>query len=131
MGHHLMPRSVAKKLGISSLSGKKAIAWYPNISKGTAGLHKQLHRILINEGVPYHGSKFAGSLDDFWNQAAKAYDGIDTVGYLKIPGTKVKLFKGCTPGEALEIIKELQTKEEISKAVIPKAEFSCYVILNL
>lgn len=90
-------------------------------------MHKQLHRSLIDEGIPYHGSKFTGSIDDFWNQAAKAYDGIETVGYLKYPGMAEPLYENLTPGKALEIVKELQTNEKFPKIDIPKVskgEFS-------
>ncbi|TNH14487.1 type IV secretion protein Rhs, partial [Testudinibacter sp. TR-2022] len=102
VGHHLFPRSVAKKLGISELMNKNSISWYPNKGKGTANLHKLLHRNLIDEGVPFHGSKFKGSVDNFFEKAAKAYKDIDTKGYLKIPGTKKRLIKNKTPAKALD-----------------------------
>ncbi|WP_459926611.1 RHS repeat-associated core domain-containing protein [Flavobacterium covae] len=107
MGHHLMPRSVAKKLDITELAQTNSIAWYPNNGVNTATLHGEMHTNLINEGVPYHGSKFTGTVDDFFDKGAKAYKDIDTKGFLKIPGTKEKLFKNLTPGEALDKIKEL------------------------
>ncbi|RVU91058.1 RHS repeat-associated core domain-containing protein [Flavobacterium columnare] len=107
MGHHLMPRSVAKKLDITELAQTNSIAWYPNNGVNTAILHGEMHTNLINEGVPYHGSKFTGTVDDFFDKGAKAYKDIDTKGFLKIPGTKEKLFKNLTPAEALDKIKEL------------------------
>ncbi len=113
LGHHLFPRSVAKKLGIEELATLKAISWYPNKSAGTGVLHQQLHNVLSEQGIPYHGSKFTGTLDDFWKMAEQANDGIDVKGYLKIPGTDDRLFKNLTPKEALEKIKELYEKEEL------------------
>ncbi|MBS7253683.1 DUF6531 domain-containing protein [Flavobacterium branchiicola] len=107
MGHHLMPRSVANKLGITDLAQTDSIAWYPNDSANTSTLHGEMHTNLISEGVPYHGSKFTGTADDFFDKGAKAYKDIDTKGFLKIPGTKEKLFKNLTPAEALAKIKEL------------------------
>ena len=119
-GHHLVPRSVAKKLGLSNLKNLKSIAWYPNNSSGTAKLHEQLHRDLINQGVPYRGSKYTGTVDDFWKQAGKAYESIDTKGYLKIPKTNDVLYKNLTPAEALEKIKELEDNKGFSKKVSKK-----------
>ncbi len=113
MGHHLVPRSVAKKLGISELSETNSIAWYPNDSANTADLHKSLHRDLIDEGVPFHGSKFTGNADDFFERASKAYDGHATKGFLKIPGTKNILLENVTPAEALKKIKEMHKKGNI------------------
>ncbi len=113
LGHHLMPRSIAKNLGISELSSKNAISWCPNNGANTASLHGQLHTNLINEGVPFHGSKFTGTVDDFFEKARKAYSGIEVKGYLKIPGTKEKLFKNLTPSEALDKLEELIKKNEI------------------
>lgn len=119
MGHHIFPRSLAKKLGLFILGADNAIAWYPNISAGTAELHKHLHRALIDQGLPFHGSTFTGTLDDFWDKAAKAYKDLSTYkdfntkGYLKIPGTKDMLFEDLTPAEALDKIKELQEKGQL------------------
>ncbi|CAM3766074.1 RHS repeat-associated core domain-containing protein [Flavobacterium branchiophilum] len=107
MGHHLMPRSVANNLGITELAQTNSIAWYPDNGVGTAALHGEMHTNLIKEGVPYHGSKFAGTADDFFDKGAKAYDGINTKGYLKIPGTNKPLFENLTPKEALAKLKEL------------------------
>lgn len=45
--------------------------------------------------------------------ADQAYDSINDQGYLKIPGTKKKIFEDVTPKEALEKIKEWQEKEEL------------------
>lgn len=39
--------------------------------------------------------------------AAKAYGGIDNLGYLKIPGTTDKILKDVTPAQALEEIKKM------------------------
>ena len=114
LGHHLFPRSVARKLGVKKLSVLKAMSWYPNESAGTGVLHQKLHRVLIDEGVPYHGSRFTKTLDDFWKMAEKAYDGIDTKGYLKIPKTDEILFKDLTPKEGIKKIKELYEKGEFS-----------------
>ena len=101
MGHHLMPRSVAKKLGISKLSQNNSIAWYPNESANTASLHEKLHTNLITAGVPYHGTKFNGTVDDFFDRAARAYKDIDVKGFMKIPGTNDIIIKNVTPREGL------------------------------
>ncbi|MBQ3513248.1 MAG: RHS repeat-associated core domain-containing protein [Lachnospiraceae bacterium] len=113
LGHHLFPRSVAKKLGISELAKLTALSWYPNVTEGSGKLHQDLHRLLKEAGVPFHGSKFTGTLDDFWEMAEKAYAGLDDLGYLKIPGTSEKLYKKVTPREALAIIKELYESGEL------------------
>lgn len=113
MGHHLMPRSIAGALGITELSQKTSIAWYPDKGAGTADLHKKLHRELIEEGIPYHGSKYTGTADEFFDKAAKAYKDIDVKGYLKIPYTDDRLFENLTPAEALDKIKELHSNGKI------------------
>ncbi|WP_194530705.1 RHS repeat domain-containing protein [Zobellia roscoffensis] len=113
MGHHLMPRSIAKSLGIGELSPDNAFSWYPNNGANTADLHKQLHRDLIDEGIPYHGSKFKGTSDEFFEAAKKAYKDIDVKGYMKIPGTDNKLLKNVTPLEGIEKLQELHKKGKI------------------
>ncbi|MCV9931920.1 hypothetical protein OIU80_06465 [Flavobacterium sp. LS1R47] len=113
MGHHIMPRSVANKLGITDLAQTDSIAWYPNDGANTADLHGQMHTNLINEGVPYHGSKFTGTADDFFDKGAKAYKDIDTKGYMKIPGTDDILYENMTPKEALAKLKELFDTKKI------------------
>ena len=113
MGHHLMPRSIAKALGIPELSPNSAISWYPDNATNTADLHKKLHRNLINEGIPYHGSKFTGTADEFFEAAKKAYKDINIKGYLKIPGTNTRLLENLTPLEALEKLQELHKKAKI------------------
>ncbi|WP_324713213.1 RHS repeat-associated core domain-containing protein [Flavobacterium columnare] len=113
MGHHLMPRSVAKKLDITELAQTNSIAWYPNNGINTATLHGEMHTNLINEGVPYHGSKFTGTVDDFFDKGAKAYKDIDVKGYMKIPGTDDILFENMTPREALDKLKELYKNKKI------------------
>ena len=114
LGHHLFPRSVAKKLGISQLAKLTALSWYPNVTEGSGELHQMLHRLLREEGVPFHDSKFTGDIDDFWKMAMKAYEGLDGPkykGYLKIPGTSsadvAEEFMNLTPKEGLQKIKEL------------------------
>ena len=111
MGHHLMPRSIAKKLNILDLSKNNSIAWYPESSHGTAELHKKLHRNLIDEGVPYHGSKYTGNVDDFFDSAEKAYKGIEIKGYMKIPGTDDVLDRG-TPLECIQKLREKYGNEK-------------------
>jgi RHS repeat-associated protein len=113
MGHHLMPRSVANKLEITELAQTNSIAWYPNDGVNTATLHGEMHTNLINEGVPYHGSKFTGTADDFFDKGAKAYKDIDTKGYMKIPGTDDILYENMTPKEALAKLKELFDTKKI------------------
>ncbi len=111
LGHHLFPRSVAKKLGISQLAKLTALSWYPIDTAGSGALHQDLHRLLKEAGVPFHGSKFTGSLDEFWEMAEKAYAGLDDLGYLKIPGTSsanvAEEFMNLTPKEGLQKIREL------------------------
>ena len=112
MGHHLVPRSIAKKLGIEGLAKRTALAWYPYDTVGSGVLHQQLHRVLIEQGVPFHGSKYTGTVDDFWEKAGIAYEGIDVDGYLKTPYTKKPQYEHLTPKQALEKLKELQGYEE-------------------
>ncbi|MDJ0367930.1 RHS repeat-associated core domain-containing protein [Hymenobacter sp. H14-R3] len=115
LGHHLVPRRVAGKLSslpkvnveMDKLSKERSVAWYPNDPTDTAKLHKQMHRKLIDEGVPLHGGKYQGSADDFFASGKKAYSGITEKGFLKIPKTNTVLFKNLTPGEALEKLHEL------------------------
>lgn len=56
LGHHLFPRSVAKKLGIEEWAKLTAYSWYPYETAGSGALHQKLHRLLIEQGVPFHGS---------------------------------------------------------------------------
>lgn len=113
LGHHLFPRSVAKKLGISELAKLTALSWYPNVTKGSGKLHQDLHRLLREAGVPFHGSKFTENIDEFWKMADKAYAELDDLGYLKIPGTNKKLYEDVTPKQALAIIKELYESDNL------------------
>lgn len=114
LGHHLFPRSVAKKLGIGELAQLTALSWYPNDAAGSGLLHQKMHRALIEQGVPYHGSKFTGTIDDFWKMAHRAYEGIEAKGYLKIPRAKdSQVFENLTPQEAIHKIKDLYDKEKI------------------
>ncbi len=115
LGHHLFPRSIAKKLGIKGLAKLRALSWYPEVTAGSGKLHQDLHKLLSNKGVPFHGSKFTGTVDDFWRLAEEAYDGIDQKGYLKIPYTKDKnLIKNLTPKEAIQKLKEMYENGEFS-----------------
>ena len=104
MGHHLVPRSIAKKLGIEGLAKRTALAWYPYDTVGSGVLYQQLHRVLIEQGVPFHGSKYTGTVDDFWEKAGIAYDGIDVDGYLKTPysGNVLPEYEHLTPKQALD-----------------------------
>ncbi|PJJ59362.1 RHS repeat-associated core domain-containing protein [Hymenobacter chitinivorans] len=113
MGHHLFPRSVAGKLQLPKLDKPGSIAWYPDDPTGTADLHKRLHRALIDEGVPFHGSKYTGSVDDFFDKGKKAYAGFPEKGFLKLPGTNQILYRNLTPGEALEKLQELHKAGKI------------------
>ncbi|EWH11445.1 hypothetical protein KLA_15650 [Cellulophaga geojensis KL-A] len=113
MGHHLMPRSIAENLGIAELSPNNAIAWYPDNGVGTADLHKQLHRNLIDADVPYHSSKYTGTTEEFFEAAKKAYKDINVKGYMKIPYTDNKLMRNVTPLEAIEKLEELHKKGKI------------------
>ena len=77
-------------------------------------MHQQLHNVLSDVGVPYHGSKYKGSLEEFWKLAEEAYDGIDTKGYLKLPKTQnSKVYRNLTPKEALLKVKELYENGDI------------------
>ena len=119
LGHHLFPRSVAKKLEISELAKLTALSWYPNVPDGSGKLHQDLHRLLREAGVPFHGSKFTGSIDDFWKLAEEAYAGIDDLGYLKIPGTSkadiAEEFMNLTPKEGVQKLKELYKSGKLCK----------------
>jgi hypothetical protein len=108
MGHHLLPRSIASALGITS-----DYAWYPNNTVGSGTLHQQLHNSLISEGIPYHGSRYTGTLDEFWAKAGNAYEGFDNEGYLKKPGTN-DIVKRGTPKECLDHL-EKQANEAKKK----------------
>ena len=98
LGHHLFPRSVAKKLGIEEWAKLTAYSWYPYETAGSGALHQKLHRLLIEQGVPFHGSKFMGTLEDFWDLGDKAYESIDVKRYLKVPFSKnSKIYNDLTP----------------------------------
>jgi RHS repeat-associated protein len=113
MGHHLFPRSVANKLTLPELDKVGSIAWYPDDPTSTADLHKRLHRALIDEGVPYHGSKYVGSVDDFFAKGKKAYSNFPEKGFLKMPGTDEQLYRNLTPAEALDKLHELHKAGKI------------------
>ena len=110
MGHHLIPRSVAKKLGLTNFSQTNSIAWYPNTAAGTSTLHQKLHAKLIEEGVPFHGSKFSGTVEDLFVKAENAYKDFTEKGFIKKPGTDEILYKDVTPLEGLQKLKELYYK---------------------
>lgn len=117
LGHHLFPRSVAKKLGIEEWAKLTAYSWYPYETAGSGALHQKLHRLLIEQGVPFHGSKFMGTLEDFWELGDKAYESINVKGYLKVPFSKnSKIYNDLTPQEALRKIRELQEAQKAQKA---------------
>ena len=119
LGHHLFPRSVAKKLGIEEWAKLTAYSWYPYETAGSGALHQKLHRLLIEQGVPFHGSKFMGTLEDFWDLGDKAYESIDVKGYLKVPFSKnSKIYNDLTPQEALRKIRELQEAQKAQKASV-------------
>lgn len=93
----------------------RALSWYPEVTAGSGTLHQELHNLLSNKGVPFHGSKFTGTVDDFWRLAEEAYDGIDKKGYLKIPYTKDKnLIENLTPKEAIQKLKEMYENGEVN-----------------
>ena len=122
LGHHLFPRSVAKKLDISQLAKLTALSWYPNVTDGSGELHQLLHKLLRDEGIPFHGSKFTGDIDDFFKKAIKAYDKLDGPeykGYLKIPGTNdvAEELMNLTPKEGLEKIRDLLKSGELDMIV--------------
>ena len=54
-----------KKLGIEEWAKLTAYSWYPYETAGSGGASSKLHRLLIEQGVPFHGSKFMGTLEDF------------------------------------------------------------------
>jgi len=103
MGHHLLPRSIANTLGVSS-----DWVWYPNNTAGSGAIHQQLHNNLSAQGVPYHGSKYTGTLDGFYDSAGKAYNGIDTKGYTI--GPNGQRIDNVTPKEALDHMRNPQEK---------------------
>ena len=63
--------------------------------------------------IPYHGSKFKGTTEEFFEAAKKAYKDIDVKGYMKIPGTDTKLMRNVTPLEAIEKLEALYKKGKI------------------
>ncbi len=125
MGHHIMPRSIAKALGITDLSQENSIAWYPNNPKNSADLHKAMHQSLINNNIPYHGSKFTGSADDFFKFAKEAYKDFNNVGFLKIPKTDIKLYENLTPVQALKELEKLYRNSIIPKPNSAKPSKKC------
>ena len=102
MGHHLLPRSIANRLGVPS-----EWRWFPNNTAGSGALHQQLHRNLRAQGVPYHGSRFTGTLNDFFERATRAYRNIDTKGY--VIGPNGQRIENVTPSEALERMRQSST----------------------
>ena len=100
-GHHLFPRSIGDNLGIRDTI--ENVKWYPNISENTAVLHQELHAKLSEEGIPYHGSKYTGTLDEALDSMDNAYKNFNTKGYLMIDGEK---FKNLTPSEAMQKVRE-------------------------
>lgn len=96
-GHHLFPRSIGDRLGIRDVI--EGVKWYPNVGKGTAKLHQDLHRALADAGIPFHGSKYAGTLDEALEAMGKAYKSFDNVGYLVIDG---KVCRNLTPAQAMD-----------------------------
>lgn len=112
-GHHLFPRSVGTKLGIRDQI--EGIKWYPNDSIGTADLHKDLHRNLIDEGVPFHGSKFGGTMDEALDAMDRAYKDFDTEGFLMIDG---KRYDNLTPSQAMDKVRNHLENKKNSKQKI-------------
>ena len=108
MGHHLMPREVASSLDIPKLANKKAISWYPNKPANFPNIHLDMHQSLKESGVPWHGSKYTGNLDDFMKKAKEAYKGYDAKGVLKFPGKRGRIImRNVTPLEALEALESM------------------------
>ena len=94
----------------TNFSQTNSIAWYPNTAAGTSTLHQKLHAKLIEEGVPFHGSKFSGTVEDFFVKAENAYKDFTEKGFIKKPGTDEILYKDVTPLEGLQKLKELYYK---------------------
>ncbi|WP_081411184.1 RHS repeat domain-containing protein [Tenacibaculum ovolyticum] len=114
MGHHLLPRSVAGKLGIQNLSTTKAFAWYPNKPSDFPDIHLEMHQKLKGEGIPWRGGNFEGTLDDFMKKARKAYEGYDMKGMLKFKGANGRIIKtNLTPNEALDTMENMIKKGKI------------------
>ncbi|MBQ3544924.1 MAG: hypothetical protein IJA34_08070 [Lachnospiraceae bacterium] len=71
---------------------------------------------MRKQNIPTQGSKYVGTLEEFWELAEKAYDGFEQKGYLKIPHTKNSdIYDNLTPKEALKKIKELYENEKLPK----------------
>ena len=94
----------------------KAISWYPYITDESGQLHQNLHAALRNNNIPIQGSRYTGTIDEFWKLAEEAYDGFEQKGYLKFPHTKNSdIYENLTPKEALKKIKELYKEGKLSK----------------
>ena len=79
--------------------------------------HQKLHRLLIEQGVPFHGSKFMGTLEDFWELGDKAYESIDVKGYLKVPFSKnSKIYNDLTPQGSIEENKRITGSTKSTKS---------------
>ncbi|QIQ22462.1 hypothetical protein IPMB12_09035 [Zophobihabitans entericus] len=61
----------------------------------------------LKEGLPYHGSKYAGTKKAAFEKAEKAYAGMTEKGYLKIPGTKNAIVENITLSDAIKYIKNI------------------------
>lgn len=44
-----------------------------------------MHKLLLEAGIPWQGSKFTGNLDDFMKAEKEAYKDIHAKGVLKFP----------------------------------------------
>ena len=102
MGHHPVPRTHAKALGMPDLGTKyDSPSWFPNEIEGSADLHKEIHQSLKDGGVPFN-RKFDGTQEELIEKIKDAYDSFTEKGTLKIPSTDDIIAENITLSEAVD-----------------------------
>ncbi|GIM57778.1 hypothetical protein CAPN006_21700 [Capnocytophaga canimorsus] len=109
---------MAKQLGISDLSSKNSLSWFPNKVEGSDILHFNLHKALEDAGIPFNPKQmpFEGSIDEAFVKIKEAYKNFDDLGILKIPKQDVVIVaRNVTPLQAIEIIEKTFKNNNICK----------------
>lgn len=75
-------------------------------------VHQKLHSNLRAQGIPCRGRNYTGTLDEFYDIAERAYDGINDMGYAI--GPNGQMIDNVTPQKTLDIMKSQNKK---SKAI--------------